>query len=244
MQADEDYVVPPTREGVKIFPVSTHLLSKLRGPLAVEGGPTGADRSLTNGVKLPGEKDAFLIVIGAQPPESQQIDVLNIFNDSSQADGDGTMTETTLRGFGMAPDLDFGPITGPTFGESSVVPGGISFGKVNLGSSGFSTNAIQSTLEVFNLMLGEGNDFLDVSGTLNPAPFVSAENAFKTIAVPAEAGPAAGKVAIALDGYDWKAQGFLARTDGLDPRPNRQDLDRRRRVRRDQTGLERNGRYR
>ena len=66
LQADEDYTVPPTREGVKIFPVSTHLLSKLRGPLAVEGGPTGADRSLTNGVKLPGEKDAFLIAIGAQ----------------------------------------------------------------------------------------------------------------------------------------------------------------------------------
>jgi len=32
-------------DGVKIFPVSTHLLSKLRGPLAVEGGPAGADRS-------------------------------------------------------------------------------------------------------------------------------------------------------------------------------------------------------
>ena len=32
----------------------------------MEGGPTGADRSLTNGVKLPGEKDEFLIVIGAQ----------------------------------------------------------------------------------------------------------------------------------------------------------------------------------
>ena len=212
LQADEDYTVPPTRDGVKIFPVSTHLLSKLRGPLAVEGGPTGADRSLTNGVKLPGEKDDHLFVIGAQAPESQQIDVLNIFNDSSQADGVGTMTETTLRGFGMAEDLDFGVITGPTFGEGEsggniVVPGGISFGKVNFGSSGFGTKDIQSSIEVFNLMLGEGNDFLDVSGTLNPAPFVSAENAFVTVPVPAEA--IAGDVAISLEGYDWKAQGFL-----------------------------------
>ena len=48
LEADDGYDVPPTRDGVKIFPVSTHLLSKLRGPLAVEGGPTGADRSLTN----------------------------------------------------------------------------------------------------------------------------------------------------------------------------------------------------
>jgi hypothetical protein len=36
LQADTNYFVPPTREGVKVFPVSTHLLSKLRGPLAVE----------------------------------------------------------------------------------------------------------------------------------------------------------------------------------------------------------------
>src|SRR5262249_26588668 len=53
---DPLYSVPPTRQGVKVFPSSTHLLSKLAGPLAVEGGVTGADRSLKNGVKLPGEK--------------------------------------------------------------------------------------------------------------------------------------------------------------------------------------------
>jgi hypothetical protein len=239
LEADVEYEIPPTRDGVKIFPVSTHLLSKLRGPLAVEGGPAGADRSLTAGVKLPGEKDDFLIAIGAQPPESQQIDVLNIFNDSSQADTVGIMDQTTLRGFGMAPDLNFGVISGPTFGETGsflgfldfgfdgtnrtlsqsdvdfndvfgigdhigvdgtdaggfsandatyeiiaisadgmtltlsdesnwttsgistevvrvnaelIVPGGISFGKVNFGSGGFGTDGAQSTIEVFNLM--------------------------------------------------------------------------------------------
>ena len=42
-----------------------------------------------------------------QPPESSAIDVLNVFNDSSQEDRRGTMTSTTLSGFGMAerPDL-------------------------------------------------------------------------------------------------------------------------------------------
>jgi hypothetical protein len=113
LAADVNYIVPPMRDGVKIFPVSTHLLSKLRGPLAVEGGPAGADRSLTNGVKLPGEKDGFLIAIGAQPPESQQIDVLNIYNDSSLADTSGEMTQTTLRGYGMADDLGFKNLSGP-----------------------------------------------------------------------------------------------------------------------------------
>ena len=57
----------------------------------------------------------------------------------------------------MAEDLDFGPIAGPTFGESSMFPGGISFGKVNFGSGGFGTDNNESTIEVVNLMLGEGN---------------------------------------------------------------------------------------
>ena len=40
------YAVPITREGVKVFPVSTHVPLEAAGPLAVEGGVTGADRSL------------------------------------------------------------------------------------------------------------------------------------------------------------------------------------------------------
>ena len=89
LRADTLYTLPPGRDNVKIFPVSTHLLSKLQGPLAVEGGPTAADRSLRNGVKLAGERDGALFEIPAQAPESSQIDVLNVFNDSSQADGVG-----------------------------------------------------------------------------------------------------------------------------------------------------------
>jgi len=63
----------------------------------VEGGVTGADRSLNLGLKLPGEKDGPLFKIGPQPPESKQIDVLNIFNDGSQQDRTGTMTSTTIN---------------------------------------------------------------------------------------------------------------------------------------------------
>jgi Ca2+-binding RTX toxin-like protein len=206
--ADPFYDVPITREGVKVFPVSTHLLSKLRGPLAVEGGVTGADRSLQNGLKLPGERDDFLIAIGAQPPESQQIDVLNLFNDSSQQDRDGVMDQTTLRGFGMAEDLDFGALFGlseedaATFGESLVFPGGISFGKINFGADGFETDTGQTTIEVLNVMLGEGNDQLTVEDTMVPAPHVSASNVFTF------SGPT-GANTVFRAGFDWKAQGFL-----------------------------------
>src|SRR5262249_23069496 len=128
LKADPFYHVPPTRACVKVFPVSTHLLSKLRGPLAVEGGVTGADRSLKNGVKLPGEKDGPLFEIGIQPPEGKAIDVLNIFNDSSQQDLSGTMTATALQGLGMARDLTF--VGTNPFGEPPTFPGGISFGTI------------------------------------------------------------------------------------------------------------------
>ncbi|MCB9929003.1 MAG: hypothetical protein H6844_06280 [Alphaproteobacteria bacterium] len=229
LKADPYYEVPSTREGVKVFAVQPHRLSNLRGPLAVEGGPTGADRSLTNGVKLPGERDDFLIAIGAQPPESQQIDVLNIFNDGSQADTNGVLTSTTLRGFGMAEDLVFPNVSGPLYGEGAdsneptdlLYPGGISFGKVNFGSGGVSTEGLTSTVEVVNVMLGEGNDRLDVEGTLNPADFVSAENTFTftnswdgtsdpNFGLVADWAGYAGENIITRAGFDWKAQGFLA----------------------------------
>jgi hypothetical protein len=135
LESDVGYVLPLTRKGVKIFPAQTHVLSKLQGPLAVEGGVTGADRSLKLGLKLPGEADGPLFAIGPQPPESKQIDVLNIYNDGSQQDRTGTMSSTSIQGLGLAKDLDFGPTYSSgnpqTFGEPAVFPGGISFGSVH-----------------------------------------------------------------------------------------------------------------
>ena len=235
LTADPFYDVPTTREGVKIFPVKAHRLSDIRGPLAVEGGPSGADRSLTNGVKLPGETDEFLIAIGTQAPESQQIDILNIFNDGSWADTTGVLTETTLSGFGMGPDLVFPFVNGPLFGEGAenagpvtlTYAGGISFGKVNFGSSGVTNNSEVSTIEVVNFMMGVGNDTLEVEGTLNPAPFVQAENDFSAVEnwqaatvdnvdgtdyvfLTNQQPELIGATLITREGFDWKSQGFLA----------------------------------
>jgi hypothetical protein len=145
LQADPLFEVPLVRQGVRFFPVQSHLLSRLRGPVAIEGGVTGADRSLKLGLKLPGEADGFPLQIGAQPPESQQIDVLNIFNDSSQQAHAGQMTQIGLTGFGMAAGIDFsdllGMTSGRTFGEPVFFPGGISWGKINFGGGGFGTDA-------------------------------------------------------------------------------------------------------
>src|SRR5262249_49173097 len=74
--------------------------------------------------------------------------------------------------------------------------------KINFGSGGFATDAGQTTIEVVNVLLGEGNDALTITNTLQPAPQVSAQNTF-TFA------PAAGGGQVFRAGLDWKAQGFL-----------------------------------
>ena len=215
--ADLAFNLPIVRQGVKIFPVSTHILSKLQGPLAVEGGVTGADRSLSLGVKLPGEKDGPLFAIGPQSPESKQIDVLNIFNDGSQQDRSGSMTSTTIKGLGLAKDLDFGPNYSndnpQKFGEPSVFPGGISFGSVQFVDGAFQTDGGKSTIEVVNLMLGQGNDRFQVNGTLNPDDAVKLVGSI--IVTVRAAGALGGTDPGGIDvtrsqPFDWKAQGFLS----------------------------------
>jgi hypothetical protein len=216
LEADVAFRVPIARDGVKIFPVNTHGLWKLQGPLAVEGGVTGADRSLKLGVKLPGEADAPLIKIGTQPPESKQIDVLNIFNDGSKQNRTGTLTSTHLTGLGMAKDLDFGPnfSTGnaQTFGEPVVFPGGIGFGTVQFVDGTFSSDGAKSTIEVVNLLLGIGNDHLDIQGTIDPDVPVKLTGTI--IIEPRAAGELGTEDLGGIDltrpePFDWKAQGFL-----------------------------------
>ncbi|WP_203230655.1 calcium-binding protein [Agromyces humi] len=211
LAADVAYHQPLQRQGVKIFPSSTHLVSKLRGPLAVEGGVTGADRSLELGLKLPGEQDGPLFAIATQAPETKQIDMLNIYNDSSQAHGRGAMNSTSLTGFGMAKALDFGAsyggAEGQTFGEPQVFPGGISYGTVQFVDGKFVTNGAKSSIEIFNLMLGVGNDRFDIQGTLQPDDAVKLTG---TVVLAASAGQFGSTHRLSRQTpFDWKAQGFL-----------------------------------
>ena len=46
LQADPAFTIPSFRTNTKPFPVLPNLLTRIRGPLEVEGGVTGADRSL------------------------------------------------------------------------------------------------------------------------------------------------------------------------------------------------------
>ena len=95
-------------------------------------------------MKLPGEHDGPLFKIGTQPPETKQIDVLNIFNDGSKAGRPGVLTSTTLTRLRardrprLRSELRRQP--GQTFGEPAIFPGGISFGTVQFVDGHFETN--------------------------------------------------------------------------------------------------------
>src|SRR5262249_14382094 len=134
-------------------------------------------------------------------------DVLNIYNDGSQQDRLGTMTSTTLSGLGLPKDLDFGPVfnTGnpQTFGEPAIFPGGISYGTVQFVDGKFTTNGAKTTLEVVNVLLGSGNDGLDIQGTIDPD--VPVKMTGSVIITPT----ATGIDLTRPQPFDWKAQGFL-----------------------------------
>ena len=127
------------------------------------------------------------------------------------------MTSTSLSGFGLAKDLDFGPTYSSgnpeTFGEPAIFPGGISYGSVQFVDGKFDTNGAKSTIEVVNLLLGIGNDELDVQGTLDPDDPVKLTGTLVIDARPAgtlSAGDPGGIDLTRPLPFDWKAQGFLA----------------------------------
>ena len=67
-----------------MFAKQQHMLGGIRGPLSVEGGTSTQNRSLQAAVLLPGEGNGPLFRVAAQPPEWQQIDTLNVYDDGSK----------------------------------------------------------------------------------------------------------------------------------------------------------------
>ena len=177
--ADPFFQLAPGRANLRTFGKQPHLLSGIRGPLAVEGGTTSADRSIRPAVLLPGEDNRPAFSVAAQPPEWQQIDTLNVYGDGSKEDLTGTLTSTALSGLNMGQGLDFSYLLCPAypslvgckhpFSEPGKYPGGISYGSISIDSNGvFTTDGTLSTIEIVNILLGAGNDHLDIASTLQP----------------------------------------------------------------------------
>src|SRR5207247_3596443 len=119
------------------------------------------------------------------------------------------MTSTTLKGLGLPADLDFGPAHASdnpqTFGEPAIFPGGISYGTVQFVDGKFTTNGAKTTIEVVNVLLGSGNDRLDVQGTIDPDVPVKLTG---TLVVTAT-GTGIDVTRQPAQLLDWKSLGFL-----------------------------------
>ncbi len=157
--ADSTFVPDPEAQPLKEFPIEPHVTNRIAGPLFIEGFiGDGADRSLTRAVILPNEIDPDLPVIGVEDDELENIDTLNIRNDSSVADLTGEMNgveygpddhRINISGLGMSGDLTFDLDT-PDSADDLTFAGGITFRDV----------------EVTEVLLGQGNDDLTVNATL------------------------------------------------------------------------------
>jgi hypothetical protein len=236
--ADPFFELAPGRQNLTTFPKQPHLLSGIRGPLGVEGGTTAADRSIHGAVLLPGEDNRPAFRVAAQPPEWQQIDTLNIYDDGSKEDVKGNLTSTALTGLNMGAGLDFTLLCGGPcpFNEPGKYPGGISYGSVSLDpiTQNFTTDGTLSTIEVVNIMLGAGNDTLTIQSTLQPGGDFNPITALRgelahhggvtavhgggnallrvdgTFELTPASGPPAGTVAklVRQDGLSWQRYGF------------------------------------
>jgi len=153
-------------EGTEVFAPQQHTLDHIAGPLIIEGGiGTDRDRSLVQSVMLPTESDDEAepegeSVVTGTSVDSGGVDVLNIFNDDSNAvhldgllvdsnlrgtseiaEGQTGLTHNNLSGLGMGDDLTLDLGDDVTFG------GGITFGDV----------------EIVEIMLGKGSETVDIA---------------------------------------------------------------------------------
>ena len=177
----------------KKFELTDHLLNRIQGPLVIEGGvDPDADRSLRVAVMLPYESAADPLDVSIVTDETVQTDTLNIFNDTSQADGvgaltisddNGTLGRYNLSGFGMGGDLtlDISDEFNPP--ELVTWSGGISYAEI----------------EVAEVMLGSGNDTLTID-----TPPVSAAASFDFV----DGGTAADSI-VRSDGGSFIDDGFV-----------------------------------
>ena len=102
VSADPNFVIAAARADLTVFPKTPHYLAGIRGPLEVDGGTGGEQHSLapprsrcrTSSTRRRSGSPS-------SPPRPKQVDVLNIYDDGSRQDLTGTLSSTTLSGFGM-----------------------------------------------------------------------------------------------------------------------------------------------
>jgi Ca2+-binding RTX toxin-like protein len=174
IEADEDFVLDEDQQFIRTEPVREHVLGGIAGPLIIEGGVGGNDRSLKPAVMLPTEETLLPTDVPAVTDEAKQADRLNVFNDSSTADDIGWMEATTLdnpivtldapiniTGLGMNPDAD---------GRSKSLIVDISEEQNGSEEYEFLGGITFDDIEITEIMLGQGNDTFTIAATSDGTP--------------------------------------------------------------------------
>ena len=178
--ADPFFQLAPGRENLRTFGKQQHLLSGIRGPLAVEGGTTSADRSVKAAVLLPGEdnRPPFRVARAAArvaadrhaehlqrrqqggPERDADVDRPHRLQHGRAASTSPTSSATTRCTASAARRRSASPAS---------TPAGSATARSSIDANGvFTTDGTLSTIEIVNILLGAGNDHLTIQSTLQP----------------------------------------------------------------------------
>ena len=159
--------------GAQPFGNQPHTLGAIAGPLFIEGSVTGKlDRSLQKAVMLPGETDGALTPAGRPSQEERNTDTLVVHNDGSLGDDVGVLGHASVAsGVAALGGIATGDVDLREYGNLS----GLGMGgalALDMGSSAkpdlrqFDGGITFHGVEVVDVLLGQGNDKLTITGTV------------------------------------------------------------------------------
>jgi len=180
---DSDFVATAGSRFDKLFPQEAHTTGRIQGPLVIEGGTTAKDRSLKTAVMLPYEMPAAPKDVAVITDETQQLDSLVVFNDSSLSDDTGSMTTSNISGLDMTTADVLVP--GENGDPDITVKAGINYAGV----------------ETVEVLLGSGNDQFNIDVT--PVSYTGSVNFTH------DTTSGINRIQL-LDGSRWFDEGFRA----------------------------------
>ncbi|HSG90608.1 MAG TPA: hypothetical protein VLA56_15440 [Pseudomonadales bacterium] len=169
IEADPSFRVDPDSRYLRQEPQREHVISAIQGPLVIEGNVAeGKDRSLKLAVTLPHEAAGAPLPLDLEIDETQQADRLNVWNDGSRADEQGLLSSVELRNEVIKlgdPDNGISPVNLSGFGMSDGLTVDISIAQDGSEEISFPAGITFDDIEVTEILLGQGNDRLDIAAT-------------------------------------------------------------------------------
>jgi Ca2+-binding RTX toxin-like protein len=221
--ADESFVLDPGQVFLRREPLRPHTIDDVTGPLILEGGVAEErDRSLNRAVMLPTEFTEAPLDLVIEGDESQRADRLNVFNDSSVSHDRGELRAIELRNDVVKlgdedPTNDIRPMNLSGFGMSTGLTIDISEAQLGLDPDliiDFPGGITFDDIEVTEILLGKGNDRLDIVDSNTGTP--GAENFLITVVHGGGNTQVVSSGPMSFTGNATAGTTTITRVDGLD----------------------------